>query len=91
MNLFKLYSRDILGLSVVGFFILSILGVIFGTIALFNYASGNTVLAASNIHLALSHILFVIPALIIGYYINRPSWVAAVDKIKFTREINNHS
>ncbi|PST87609.1 hypothetical protein C9I86_12805 [Photobacterium sp. NCIMB 13483] len=87
MNLFKLYSRDILGLGVVGFFILSILGVIFGTIAFFNYASGNTALAASNVHLALSHIIFVIPALIIGHYINRPAWVAEVDKIKFAREI----
>ncbi|SKA49203.1 hypothetical protein [Photobacterium toruni] len=87
MNLFKLYSRDILGLGVVGFFILSILGVIFGVIALFNYTSGNTVLAASNVHLAVSHIIFVIPALIIGHYINRPSWIAEVDKIKFAREI----
>ncbi|MEC6798513.1 hypothetical protein VXS03_15770 [Photobacterium sp. S4TG1] len=86
MNLFKLYSRDILGLGVVGFFILSILGVIFATIAFFNYTSGNTALAASNVHLALSHIIFVIPALIIGHYINRPSWVAEVDKIKFARE-----
>ncbi|MEC6813730.1 hypothetical protein [Photobacterium toruni] len=87
MNLFKLYSRDILGLGVVGFFILSILGVIFGVIALFNYTSGNTVLAASNVHLAVSHMIFVIPALIIGHYINRPSWIAEVDKIKFAREI----
>ncbi|CEO41110.1 hypothetical protein C0Z01_20660 [Photobacterium kishitanii] len=87
MNLFKLYSRDILGLSVIGFFILSILGMIFGTIALFNYASGNTTLAVSNAHLAVLHIAFIIPALIIGHYINRPSWVAAVDKIKFAREI----
>ncbi|PSU22716.1 hypothetical protein CTM97_14320 [Photobacterium phosphoreum] len=87
MNLFKLYSRDILGLSVIGFFILSVLGVIFGTIALFNYTSGNTALALSNAHLAATHIIFVIPALIIGHYINRPTWVAAVEKIKFAREI----
>lgn len=84
---FKLYSRDILGLSAVGFFILTVLGMIFGTIALFNYASGNTALAASNTYLAVSHIAFIIPALIIGHYINRPSWVAAVDKIKLAREI----
>ncbi|OBU24658.1 MULTISPECIES: hypothetical protein [Photobacterium] len=87
MNLLKLYSRDILGLSVVGFFILSVLGLIFGTIALFNYVSGDTVLATSNAQLAVLHIAFIIPALIIGHYINRPSWVAAVEKLKFTREI----
>ncbi|PSU73280.1 hypothetical protein C9J22_04925 [Photobacterium phosphoreum] len=87
MNLFKLYSRDILGLSVIGFFILSVLGIIFGTIALFNYTSGNTALAVSNAHLAAIHITFVIPALIIGHYINRPTWVTAVEKIKFAREI----
>ena len=89
MHFLKLYSRDILGLSVVGFFILSVLGIIFGTIALFNYASGNTVLAISNAQLALSHTAFIIPALIIGHYINRPTWVAAVDKIKFAREIKS--
>ncbi|SMY33647.1 hypothetical protein PMAL9190_01106 [Photobacterium malacitanum] len=87
MNLLKLYSRDILGLSVVGFFILSVLGMIFGTIALFNYVSGDTVLATSNAQLAVSHIAFIIPALIIGHYINRPSWVATVEKLKFAREI----
>ena len=87
MNLFKLYSRDVLGLSVIGFFILSVLGIIFGTIALFNYTSGNTALAVSNAHLAAIHIIFVIPALFIGHYINRPTWVAAVEKIKFAREI----
>lgn len=76
MNPIRIYIRDILGLGVVSMFILAMLGVIFAAVGAIHYLTGATVLVAKDLHLAMTHIIFLVPALLLGYAINRPKWIA---------------
>ncbi|PSV56658.1 hypothetical protein [Photobacterium sp. GB-3] len=85
MNLIRIYIRDILGLGVVGMFILAMLGIIFAAVGAIHYMTGATDLVAKDLHLAMTHIVFLVPALLLGYAINRPKWIAETTRFRLVK------
>ncbi|ELR66098.1 hypothetical protein C942_00426 [Photobacterium marinum] len=76
MKASKLYFRDVLGIVLVISSILVTLAVIFDVLAVLNYFSHEEALASTYLHESLPLFIFLIPAFLLGKYINRPNWVA---------------
>lgn len=85
MNPIRIYIRDILGLGVVGMFILAMLGIIFAAVGAIHYMTGATDLVAKDLHLAVTHIVFIVPALLLGYAISRPQWLAETAQFRLEK------
>ncbi|ENO8810844.1 D-fructose-6-phosphate amidotransferase [Photobacterium damselae] len=86
MKASKLYFRELLGLTLVGFAVLVMLGIITCALALLNYLSHDTAQAIAFLKEAITMFLFIIPAIAIGKYINKPSWVHDVDEYRLAME-----
>ncbi|HIF9164716.1 TPA: D-fructose-6-phosphate amidotransferase [Photobacterium damselae] len=86
MKASKFYFRELLGLTLVGFAVLVMLGIITCALALLNYLSHDTAQAIAFLKEATTMFLFIIPAIAIGKYINKPSWVHDVDEYRLAME-----
>ncbi|PSW44618.1 hypothetical protein [Photobacterium leiognathi] len=81
----KIYLRDLIGLAVVGMFILTALGVIFSIVGVVHYLTNANHLVAQDIQLAITHLVFIVPALLLGYAISRPQWIAATKQYRIEK------
>ncbi|PSW05438.1 D-fructose-6-phosphate amidotransferase [Photobacterium lipolyticum] len=80
MSAAKIYFRDLLGLTLIIFSVLTILGVIFDFLALITNINHEGALATTYLYESIPLLLCVFPSFILGKVINRPAWVSETEQ-----------
>ncbi|MDX1302918.1 D-fructose-6-phosphate amidotransferase [Photobacterium sp.] len=80
MNAAKIYFRDLLGITLIIFSVLTMLGVIFDFLALLNNLHHEDVLAATYLYESIPLLLCVLPSFVLAKVINRPSWISETEQ-----------
>ncbi|MDO6497890.1 D-fructose-6-phosphate amidotransferase [Photobacterium sanguinicancri] len=88
MDASKIYLRDILGLGLIILSVMTVLGILFSILAALNYISHEEAMAATYLKEAIPLMLCIIPALLLGKYINKPAWVIATDDFRLSSAKN---
>ena len=86
MTAFRLYFRDLLGLTLLVSAVMVMLGSFFGALAILNYFNHEEALASTYLHESLPLFIFLIPAYLLGKFINRPKWVSEVQRYQLEAE-----
>ncbi|WP_413285138.1 D-fructose-6-phosphate amidotransferase [Vibrio sp. MA40-2] len=88
MSKSKIFLRDLLGLILILSSISVTIAVLLDVLAVLTHFSHEDMISSTFFHESLPLFLFVIPAIAIAKYINRPEWVEAVKNYRLNAAKN---
>ena len=88
MSKSKIFFRDLLGLILILSSVSVTIAVLLDLLAVLTHFSHEDMISATFFHESLPLFLFIIPAIVIAKYINRPEWVDAVKNYRLNAAKN---